>query len=96
MPCQKCQGFLITEQVPADTIVLTVDKCLNCGARREHGHVPIPYERTVGHVACINCGKTPAPGYSQCDSCREKQRARRKVKPRHNGQLARRGVEVSL
>jgi hypothetical protein len=46
MTCTRCNGLIITEQVPAETIVLTVDKCVNCGMRREHDHVPVPYEAT--------------------------------------------------
>ena len=90
MKCPKCQGFLYTLQVPADTIVLHLEACLNCGLRREPGFTPVSIEAQVRiYTACINCGKPPAPGYSQCDRCREKQRARRQVRPRHK-ELARR------
>lgn len=85
MNCSKCQGLLVTEQVPAETIVLTVDKCLNCGMRKEHDHVPVPHETTSYRRRvnkCLNCNKPPTPGYAQCAHCREYQAQYRKENPR--------------
>lgn len=96
MNCSRCNGMVITEQVPAETIVLTVDKCLMCGMRREHNHVPVPYDMTNrGRIMgnrCLNCRKDRTPGMSQCESCRNYQQQYRKENPRSKGGSKRRAV----
>jgi hypothetical protein len=70
MNCFRCSGLVVTEQVPADTIVLTVDRCINCGMRREHDLVPVPREAAAqgrpARTRCINCLDAPLPGFTQC------------------------------
>lgn len=83
MTCVKCAGLVVVEQVPAETMVLTIHRCLLCGMQREPGHVPLGrasvHRGRVPGARCTNCKNDRAPGFSQCEVCRQYQRAYRKV-----------------
>ena len=38
MTCQRCQGFLVIEEIPGQYLVMT--RCVNCGARSEPVFTP--------------------------------------------------------